>query len=515
MDVATLLGVVRRENKEPTSNTLASSASRVKGSYYHPHLGGSPERPMLKAPSQLSPPPTASPSTSSPSSCPPKKKTQCGDRFVPSRVHRNLADDFEKHAALLAAAALSPTSPTSPPQLSSSPGKESMSPYELVLRSELLGETKPTKSCRRRLFQYKPDGDAVGCATTPATSESPISKRSQELLRTPPKTPRKIATSPFRVLEVPAIRDDFYLNLVHWSSQNILAVGLGNCVYLWNAGTGQVTNLCELAPSDPVTSVNWNARGTHLAVGTNKGVVQQWDVAKRTKIREFGGHVSRIGALSWRDSVVTSGSRDRLIINRDVRERSPHTSKLIGHRQEVCGLQWSPDHQFLASGGNDNRLLIWDVNSTRPLYKYTDHAAAVKAIAWSPHQRGLLASGGGTADRHIRFWNVLNNQPVQAVDTGSQVCNLVWSVSVNELVSTHGYSQNQVAVWSYPTMTQIATLTGHATRVLYLSMSPDGQTIVTGAGDETLRFWNVFPPTRTAATLGDFGSLSFGSMQIR
>jgi len=33
-------------------------------------------------------------------------------------------------------------------------------------------------------------------------------------------------------------------------------------------------------------------------------------------------------------------------------------------------------------------------------------------------------------------------------------------------------------------------------RVLYLAMSPDGQTIVTGAGDETLRFWNVFPPTR-------------------
>lgn len=30
-------------------------------------------------------------------------------------------------------------------------------------------------------------------------------------------------------------------------------------------------------------------------------------------------------------------------------------------------------------------------------------------------------------------------------------------------------------------------------RVLYLAMSPDGQSIVTGAGDETLRFWNVFP----------------------
>lgn len=59
-------------------------------------------------------------------------------------------------------------------------------------------------------------------------------------------------------------------------------------------------------------------------------------------------------------------------------------------------------------------------------------------------------------------------------------------------MSTHGYSQNQVVIWKYPSMQQLAALTGHSYRVLYLAMSPDGQTIVTGAGDETLRFWNVF-----------------------
>ncbi|KAJ3274933.1 Protein FIZZY-RELATED 2 [Terramyces sp. JEL0728] len=75
---------------------------------------------------------------------------------------------------------------------------------------------------------------------------------------------------------------------------------------------------------------------------------------------------------------------------------------------------------------------------------------------------------------------------------GSQVCNLAWSKNSQELVSTHGYSQNQINVWKYSTMTQIATLTGHTYRVLYLAMSPDGQNIVTGAGDETLRFWQVF-----------------------
>jgi cell division cycle 20-like protein 1 (cofactor of APC complex) len=72
----------------------------------------------------------------------------------------------------------------------------------------------------------------------------------------------------------------------------------------------------------------------------------------------------------------------------------------------------------------------------------------------------------------------------------------MFSKNVNELVSTHGYSQNQIFVWKYPSMKKLATLTGHTLRVLYLACSPDGQTLVTGAGDETLRFWNVFPPKR-------------------
>lgn len=38
--------------------------------------------------------------------------------------------------------------------------------------------------------------------------------------------------------------------------------------------------------------------------------------------------------------------------------------RLAGHRQEVCGLKWSPDGQYLASGGNDNRLHVWSHHTT-------------------------------------------------------------------------------------------------------------------------------------------------------
>lgn len=77
---------------------------------------------------------------------------------------------------------------------------------------------------------------------------------------------------------------------------------------------------------------------------------------------------------------------------------------------------------------------------------------------------------------------------------------------MNEFVSTHGFSLNQIIVWKLPSLTKIATLTGHTFRVLYLSLSSDSQNIVTGAGDQSLRFWNVFPPKIRNSTSNLFPS---------
>ena len=49
-----------------------------------------------------------------------------------------------------------------------------------------------------------------------------------------------------------------------------------------------------------------------------------------------------MGTLCWSGHTLSSGSRDRLILQRDVRVAEHFTSKLSGHKQEVCGLLWSP-----------------------------------------------------------------------------------------------------------------------------------------------------------------------------
>jgi cell division cycle 20-like protein 1 (cofactor of APC complex) len=80
-------------------------------------------------------------------------------------------------------------------------------------------------------------------------------------------------------------------------------------------------------------------------------MLQIWDAVRCRKIRTMGGHRTRVGTLAWSSHTLSSGSRDRNILQRDVRAPADFSSKLVGHKSEVCGLKWSYDDKELASGG--------------------------------------------------------------------------------------------------------------------------------------------------------------------
>ncbi|KAG5679733.1 hypothetical protein PVAND_009278 [Polypedilum vanderplanki] len=310
---------------------------------------------------------------------------------------------------------------------------------------------------------------------------------------------RYIPTNPERILDAPDISNDYYLNLLDWSSDNIVTVALGKSVYLWNAGTGNIEILFESQGQDHVCSLSWIQEGQILAVGLSNGLLELWDCTKMKRLRVMNGHSTRIGSLAWNSWLISSGSRDGTIIHHDVRQREHQIGLLQGHTQEVCGLKWSLDAKYLASGGNDNLVNIWTTEgangagtSSTPLHQFNEHQAAVRALAWCPWQSNTLASGGGTADRCIKFWNVNTGVCMNSVDTKSQVCSLLFSKTYKELISAHGFANNQLTIWKYPSMTHQVDLTGHTERVLQLAMSPDGSTIMSAGADETLRLWKCF-----------------------
>ncbi|KAK4480562.1 hypothetical protein RD792_013640 [Penstemon davidsonii] len=397
------------------------------------------------------------------------------DRFIPNRS----AMDMDYAYTMLTDAKKGKENPA----LSSSPAREAY--------RKQLAETFNMNKTRILAFKNKPP--------TPVDAiPQEFSSTAHQVKAAKPR--RHIPQTSERTLDAPDLVDDYYLNLLDWGSSNVLSIALGSTVYMWDASDGNTSELVTVYEEmGPVTSIKWAPDGRHIAVGLNNSEVQLWDSTSNRLLRTLkGGHGSRVGALDWNNHILTTGGMDGQIINNDVRVRSHIVETYQGHHQEVCGLKWSASGSQLASGGNDNLLHIWDrsmASSSSPtqyLHRMEDHTAAVKALAWCPFQGNLLATGGGGGDRTIKFWNTHTGACLNSIDTGSQVCALLWNKNERELLSSHGFTQNQLTLWKYPSMVKMAELTGHTSRVLFMSQSPDGCTVASAAGDETLRFWNVF-----------------------
>lgn len=343
----------------------------------------------------------------------------------------------------------------------------------------------------------------IGAGNRPQGSKNAVSKT---LLRPAAAVARakKIPTAPERVLDAPGLVDDFYLNLLAWSNTNLLAIGLDDAVYVWNASTGSVGLLCELSGT-LVTSLRWSEDGSYVSIGRDDGLVEIWDIETNSKLRtlDCGLHGTRIAAQAWSQHVLTLGSKTGHLFHSDVRVADHIMSVLeLVHLAEICGLEYRADGVQLAAGGNDNLVSIWDVrnahgdSSSQPLYVKTSHRAAVKALAWCPYQLLLLASGGGTSDKTINFWNTQTGARVNTIETGSQISSLNWGYATGtgmEIVASHGYPTNNLLLFNYPTLQKTGEITGaHDLRILNGCLSPDGLTLATVAGDENLKFWSLF-----------------------
>lgn len=90
---------------------------------------------------------------------------------------------------------------------------------------------------------------------------------------------------PEKILDAPNLVDNYYLNLIDWGQNNILAVALGLDLYLFNVATGVVQKLMQTDANDYVTSVAWFEDGRTLAVGHNNSKLQLWDATSSSKVR--------------------------------------------------------------------------------------------------------------------------------------------------------------------------------------------------------------------------------------
>lgn len=245
----------------------------------------------------------------------------------------------EAYKSLLAQTLFSGKSPTSVLPVSEPPA----SPYR---PSNVPGKRKSTKETKKKKlklishFHFFFSVELLNLNQEPATP-------SQQ-----PQHFRQIPKIPFRVLDAPDLMDDYYLNLLDWGQNNMVAIALASNIYLWNANTGSSCKLMQNEEhTNNITSLSFSKTDPNiLAIGSNDSEIQLWDLEKNVRIRKMGGHSARVTAMDWRENILTTGARDSIIVNHDPRVESDNISVHANHTQEICGLKWSPDGALLASG---------------------------------------------------------------------------------------------------------------------------------------------------------------------
>ncbi|XP_053446570.1 cell division cycle protein 20 homolog B isoform X2 [Nycticebus coucang] len=299
-------------------------------------------------------------------------------------------------------------------------------------------------------------------------------------------------TQPEVKIHLTGLRNDYYLNILDWSVQNLVAVALGSAVYIWNGEDhDRIENIDLSFTCNYVSSVSWMKEGACLAVGTSEGDVQLWDVVTKRRLRNMPGHLSVVGALSWNNCILSSGSRLGRVYHHDVRATQHHVGTLC-HKQAVCSLKWSPDGRLLSSGCSDGLLSLWSHDpgaraKSQPL-KVIPQSTAVKAMDWCPWQSAVLAVGGGMEDGCLHILDLNAGKSIQTPSTNSQICSLIWLPKTKEIATGQGTPKNDVTLWTCPTLSR----SGHTGRVLHLALSPDQTRVLSAAADGKACVWSCY-----------------------
>lgn len=245
-------------------------------------------------------------------------------------------------------------------------------------------------------------------------------------------------------------------------------------------------------PQTKVVCSAFHAASNLLVVGFSTGVFGLWEMPEFANIHTLSISQEKISSVEINLSgewLAFGASKLGQLLVWEWQSES-YVLKQQGHYFDMNTLSYSSDGQYIATGGDDGKIKIWNTVSGFCFVTFSEHSSAISAVEFAKQGQVLFsASLDGTVRafdlvRYRNFRTFTSPSPVQfsslAVDDSGEV------------VAAGSTDSFQIFMWSVQTGKLLDVLSGHEGPVSSLAFSPAGNILASGSWDKSVRLWNVF-----------------------
>jgi WD40 repeat protein len=277
-----------------------------------------------------------------------------------------------------------------------------------------------------------------------------------------------------------------------------LAVGdSGGALQLFDSATRKPLGAPLLDGGPALSALSFSPTAEKLASADRQGTIVLWDARHvgTSRLRGLGGPARR--AVFDPRRRIMAVAVDTTITLWDLATGARVGRPLLGLKDAVLDVAFSPNGGVLAAGARDGTIALWQVATQRLLATIGAYRGFTTAVSFSPDGRTLASAGDDVGKLPVKLWNVrsraLAAPPLEHPD-GSPT-SVAFSPDGRTLAS--GDASGAIVLWDVKSKRPIPPqLVGHARNVERLVFSPDGKTLASGSADSTLQLWNVTKHTR-------------------